>query len=115
MKKLFFIAQLLLFGFLFTSATFINNPSSVKGEVIWEGTGCDYYIIETNQWFVLVELYSGTLSKYDIVEGELHSFNFKVLTNKSRSNREVKVYIENFWSSKNSCYKWLEEHDKCGL
>ena len=115
MKKLIVITQILFLGLLFTSFTTNLNSSTVKGEVIWEGKGCDFYIIETSQWYVLVELYNGTLYEGDKVEGELHSYNFKYLTNKSRGDRQIKVWIENYWVRKNRCFEWLKEHDKCGL
>ena len=115
MKKIIIITQIIVAGFLFPSFTINTNSSTVKGEVIWEGKGCDFFIVETNQWYVLVEVYNGTLYKDDIVEGELHSYNFKYLTNKSRGDREVKVWIENYWSIKDRCFQWLREHHKCGL
>lgn len=115
MKKLIVISQVLFLGLLFASFSGNANTSLVKGEVIWEGNGCDFYIIETKQWFVLVELYSGTLYEGDNVEGELHSYNFKYLTNRSRGDRQVKVWVENYWGSRDRCFEWLREHDKCGL
>jgi hypothetical protein len=116
MKRLIYAVSILFIGLFLVAFTMIPNSSSiVKGEVIWEGRGCDFYIIETSQWYVLVEVYSGTLYEDDIVEGELHSYNFKYLKNKSRGDREVKVWVENYWSSKERCFEWLKDHDKCGL
>jgi hypothetical protein len=115
MKKLFLIINFFFVGLLITSFISKTNSTIVKGDVIWEGKGCDFYIIETNQWYVLVELYNGTLYEGDKVYGELHSFNFKNLTNKSRGNRQVKVWIENYWGSKSRCFEWLKNHEKCGL
>lgn len=115
MKKLKVITQILFLGFLITSFTIRTNSSTVKGEVIWEGKGCDFYIIETNQFYVLIELYSGTLYEGDKIEGELHSYNYNYLTNKSRRDQKIKVWIENYWGSKDRCFEWLREHDKCGL
>ncbi len=115
MKRLISVISILFFTLLMTSFQMTPNTTPIKGEVIWEGKGCDFYIIETSQWYVLVEVYSGTLYEDDIVEGELHSYNFKYLKNKSRGDREVKVWVENYWSSKERCFEWLKDHDKCGL
>lgn len=115
MKRLIYVISILFFTLLQTSFQMTPTTTPIKGEVIWEGKGCDFYIIETSQWYVLVEVYSGTLYEDDIVEGELHSYNFKYLKNKSRGDREVKVWVENYWSSKERCFEWLKDHDKCGL
>jgi hypothetical protein len=115
MKRLISAISILFFTVLMNSFQMTPNTTPIKGEVIWEGKGCDFYIIETSQWYVLVEVYSGTLYEDDIVEGELHSYNFKYLKNKSREDREVKVWVENYWSSKERCFEWLKDHGKCGL
>ncbi len=115
MKRLILIFSMLFLGFFLVGFTMFANSSNVKGEVIWEGKGCDFYIIQTNQWYVLVEVYSGALNEDDIVEGELHSYKYKYLKNKSRGDREVKVWVENYWSNKERCFEWLKDHDKCGL
>lgn len=105
-------------AFLFSSVAFVphasNTPadSSVDGEVIWDGGGCDYYIIETSRYYVLAERYSGRLEEGDKVSGDLHSYSFHELRNKSRDS-EVRVYVENYWSSKDTCFEWLSDHDKC--
>ena len=113
MKNRIFILKILMISFLMSSYTLNTNVSMNKGEVIWEGKDCDYYIIETNQWFVLVELYNGRLYDGDKVVGELHTYNFKYLTNETRGDRQVKVWIENYWSNKERCFEWLKDHNKC--
>lgn len=115
MKRILWI--ILLFGMMFplTSFTSSSNSDGIVGEVIWEGSGCDFYIIQTSSYFVLVEWYNGNLYKGDKVKGDLHSYNFKYLTNLSRSDSKVKVWIENYWFSKDRCFEWLKEHEKCGF
>ena len=93
----------------------MSTSDEIVGEVIWEKNGCDYYIIETNKFFVLAEWYKGRLYEGDKVVGPLHSYGFKFLKNTSRSDGEVKVYIENYWTSKSKCLDWLKEKDKCGM
>jgi hypothetical protein len=119
MKVLLKTAIVLVLAMTITSLTSTANANAnandVEGIVIWEKNGCDYYIIETNKFFVLVEWYKGKLYEGDKVVGQLHSYNFKYLINKSRNNAEVKVYIENYWFTKEECFKWLRENNKCGF
>ena len=77
------------------------------------GDGCDFYIIETKRFFVLVEWYNGSLYKGNKVRGELHTYNFKYLTNLSKNNSKVKVWIVNYWNTKGRCFEWLIENEKC--
>jgi len=98
-----------------TSFTSISTSDDIVGEVIWEKSGCDFYIVETQKYFVLVEWYKGRLYEGDKLKGELHSYGYKYLKNTSRNDDEVKVYIENYWTFKTICFEWLKEHDKCGL
>lgn len=115
MKALFKTTIVLVLTMIITSFTSTASASDVEGTVVWSKKGCDYHIIETNQFFVLVEWYKGRLYEGDKVAGELHSYNFKNLKNKSRSNEEVQVYIENYWSKKDECFKWLKKEGKCGF
>ncbi|MHB1146862.1 MAG: hypothetical protein ACYC01_04625 [Lutibacter sp.] len=115
MKQILFIGLLLVVLSTTTSFTSYNNFDDIIGEVIWESDGCDFYIIETNRWFVLVELYNGRLNEGDKVKGDLHSYNFKYLINLSRSDSEIKVWVENYWGSKDRCFEWLKENEKCGF
>ena len=96
------------------SSTTVLSSDPVVGKVIWEGRGCDFYIIETAQFYVLVEVFSGSLNDGDKIVGELHSYNFKDLINLSRNDTKVRVWIENYWNRKETCFEWLREHDKCG-
>ncbi|MPN12798.1 hypothetical protein SDC9_160118 [bioreactor metagenome] len=115
MKTKIFTSIFLLLTFL-TTTSFISNykiaSDEIQGEVIWEGKNCDFYIIETRRYYVLVELYRGRLDKGDKVEGELHRYGFKYLKN-LRTDSEIKVYIENYWSSKETCFEWLKDNNKC--
>lgn len=115
MKRILLIILLIGAMFPMTSFTSSSNSEDIIGEVIWEGNECDFYIIETSKFFVLVEWYRGSLYEGDKVKGDLHSYNFKYLTNLSRSNSEVKVWIEDYWFSKERCFEWLKEEEKCGF
>lgn len=112
-----FLQKILLAGFVLAivalRTAYANNvQESVDGKVIWDGGSCDYYIIETNRFYVLAERYTGRLNEGDKVSGELHGYRFKYLKNITKDS-EVKVYVENYWPSKDTCFNWLQEHDKC--
>ena len=115
MKRLLFVT--ILFGLFSVTSSFteVNSSDDIIGEVIWEGIGCDYYIIETMQWYVLVEWYSGSLNEGDRVSGDLHSYNFIDIKNISKDNSNVRVWVEDYWSSKDDCFDWLKENKKCGF
>ena len=115
MKRILFFTLLVTVLPVMSSFTFTSNSEDAIGEVIWEKSGCDYYIIETKKWYVLVEWYRGKLYKGDKVKGDLHAYNYKYLTNLSRNNSEVKVWVENYWGSKDRCFEWLKENEKCGF
>lgn len=107
----------LLLTFLLTTSFTPNYKTTIddiQGEVIWEGKNCDFYIVETRRYFVLVELYRGRLDDGDKVEGELHRYGFKYLKNLKKDS-EIKVYIENYWRSKETCFEWLKDNKKCEL
>ena len=114
MRKIIFVAQYIILMFFFSSVCYAVIPSEVKGEVSWSGKQCSYCIIQTSQYYVLVEVQSGSLNKDDQVEGELHAYNFKTITDTSHG-KNVRVYIENYWSSKDRCFEWLKQHNKCSL
>lgn len=115
MKTKFLLLAALFFT-IFLTTSFISpkshNFDDIQGEVIWEGKNCDFYIIETRQYYVLVELYKGRLDEGDKVSGELHKYGFKYLQNLKKDS-EIKVYIENYWVSKQTCFDWLRDNKKC--
>jgi hypothetical protein len=102
------VALLGMSGSLMSSSI---GVSVVKGVVVYDGKS-DFHIIETGSFFVLCEWYSGPdFSSGDVITGELHSYGFKMVrvNNKETS---TKIYIENYWTSKDKCFDWLREHGK---
>lgn len=112
MKKNLFAILLVLLSTLATYYTFAAKvESNEKGVVIFDAKS-DYHIVETSRFYVLVEWYSGPdFSKGDVIYGDLHSYYFKMVK-VNRNTDETKVYIENHWTSKESCMEWLRENDK---
>lgn len=88
-----------------THLNFIETFDCVGGEVVYQGSH-DYYVVETAKGFTVCELYYGRLSVGDRLYGELNSYSFKYIFNKS-SNSEVKVWIDDFMLSKDSAIKCL--------
>ena len=115
MKKLISILLFVLMTFLTSSFAFKSESRDIDGRVVWVGKRCDFCVVETRTWFVLVEIYNGNLSENDFISGDLHSYGSKKILNKSQRNREVRVYIENYWGRKDTGFEWLKSHNKCEL
>ena len=112
MKKILLATLFGLLTMLGWSNTFITEAEgNEKGVVIFDAKS-DYHIVETSRFYVLVEWYSGPdFSKGDVIYGDLHSYNFKMVR-VNNNTKETKVYIENYWTSKERCMEWLREHNK---
>ncbi|MEZ5848983.1 MAG: hypothetical protein R3C70_19715 [Geminicoccaceae bacterium] len=87
------------------------NALSAKGTVVYYKSGCDYYIVETNMGFVLLEWYGGNdPSEGDILVGDYESYGMKDIYNLS-ADAETRVWVENFWLSRNQV---IEDYfDQC--
>ena len=96
-----------------TNQQYVNyeeNSNCVDGVVVYEGRG-DYYIVETNKGFTILETYSGFLSEGDEIRGELNKYNFTYII-KINNDSEIKVYIEDYMLSDERALEWLGEHDR---
>ena len=89
----------------------IAPPEPVTGVVIYDGS-FGYHIVETKQMYVIVEWFSGpNFSKGDRITGRLLSFGATdVFVNKKE--KSTRVYVEDYFASKDSCFKWLKEHGR---
>lgn len=99
-----------------TSVSSSATKSSTVGEVIWTGSGCSYAILETNTNYVLVETYSGYLyagQRVKAKDGNFHSYGFRDA--RTSSDSDVRLYVENYYGSKTSCFDWLKSRGKCGI
>lgn len=105
--RLLFAILVTLIVMAFASST----SSTVKGDVVYDGRS-DYHIVFTGQYYVIVEWYSGPdFSKGDALTGDLHSYGFKMVT-VNKSEKQTKIYIENYWSNIDKCYDWLKKNNK---
>lgn len=87
-----------------------ETSSCVDGIVVYEGRS-DYFIVETQRGYTVLETHGGFLSNGDRIRGELNSYNFKYII-KTRSDSEVRVYIEDYMLSKDRAVEWLGRHNK---
>lgn len=112
MKK---IILLLTLFFSFALSTFAYDDyeetnDCVNGIVVYEGKD-DYYIVETQRGYTILEWYKGRLYEGDKVRGELNRYKFHYILNKSR-DCEVRVYIEDWGLSEQNALNWMKEHNK---
>ena len=85
--------------------------SAAKGDVIYYKSECDYYIVETNMGYVLLEWYGGNdPSEGDTLVGDYESYGMKDIYNLT-ADSETKVWVEDFWLSKDSVLE--KYYDKC--
>lgn len=86
--------------------------SSVAGVVVLEATpGCDYFVVETNMGYSLLERYGGVISIWegDRVFGEIHSYGFKNIYIEGRG--EMRVWVDDFWMSASDAIQYFRS--KC--
>lgn len=85
-----------------TAILFPSIASAAKGLVVLYKSGCDYYIVETNMGYVLLEWHGGNdPSEGDALAGDYEAYGMKDIYNLT-VDAETKVWVEDFWLSKNS-------------
>lgn len=91
-----------------------THKDEEEGVVIWDYNSCDYIIIETRGWYVVAEKRMGSyfLDSGDRVRGDLTSYGFKDVYALSKDD-EVRLYIDNYHSSKEDALKNVIE--KCQI
>ncbi len=75
--------------------------------VLEDTPSCDYFVIETDSGFSLVEWYGGTIyvMEGDQVYGDLHASGFKEIYIERRG--KMKVWIEDYWADKTQALKFF--------
>ena len=104
MKKLIFCALLL--------GLFATDAEAAKGVVVYAPSQChDYFVVETNLGFDLLEWFGGHLpNEGERIIGEFESYGMKdvyVLPN----GQSMKVWVEDYWLTTDSAARKLRE--KC--
>jgi hypothetical protein len=103
-SHLVFFASILLF------TSFAGTSFAAKGEVVYKKSGCDYFIVETNMGYALLEWYGGNdPDEGDIVVGNFESYGFKDIYNLT-ANSILRVWVEDYWLSKEEALEQYFEH-----
>ena len=78
---------------------------AATGIVVLKNSSCDYYLVETNMGFALLEWYGGNDPDVgDTIVGDFESYGMKTLSNLTMSS-ETKAWVEDYWLSKSSAIK----------
>jgi hypothetical protein len=86
---------------------------SASGVVAYVGTGCDYFIVQTNGGdYALLEWYGGAMpSVRDRVVGNFESYGFVDIVNLT-SGQTTHVWVDDYWLSRDSVVEKYTE--QCG-
>ena len=91
----------------FSMATF-----ATKGVVVYNKSDCDYYIVETNMGYVLLEWYGGNdPGEGAALVGDYESYGMKTVYNLF-AEAEARVWVEEYWMSKDDVIE--EYYNQCG-
>ena len=83
----------------------IGAGSASKGEVVYYPGGCDYFIVETDSGFALLEWYGGNdPDERDVIVGNFESYGSKDIYNLT-ADSELRVWVEDFWLSKEDAFE----------
>lgn len=82
---------------------------AAKGEVVYKKDGCDYFIVETNMGYAILEWYGGNDPDVgDVLVGDFESYGTKDIYNVT-TEAELQVWVEDYWLSKEDALeKWAE-------
>jgi len=85
--------------------------TAAKGVVVYYKSGCDYYIVETNMGFALLEWYGGNdPGEGDTLVGDFESYGMKDIYNLT-ADAETTVWVEDYWLSRDSAIE--KYYEKC--
>lgn len=83
---------------------------AAKGVVVAYPAGCDYYIVETNSGYALLEWFGGNdPSEGDVLVGDFERYGMKTIYNVT-ADRETRVWVEDFWLSESSAIAQYRDH-----
>lgn len=84
---------------------------AAKGVVLFYKSGCDYYIVATDNGYALLEWYGGNdPSEGDILLGAYESYGMKHVYNLS-ADSETQVWVEDYWLNEGRVVE--KYYDKC--
>lgn len=90
----------------------LSSPAyGATGAIVYKKSGCDYFIVETNRGFALLEWYGGhDPDTGDTLVGDYESYGFKDIFD-TTSDSELRVWVEDYLPSKDSVVE--KYNDKC--
>jgi hypothetical protein len=93
-----------------------TGPAAAQAEksgfVVSIDSRCDYFIVDAPLGYVLVEWFGGSVPNVgDVLVGDLESFGFKWLRNRSAGNA-VRVWVDDYWMSRDRATERYLDH--CG-
>lgn len=101
--------QIGLAAIFLAMASWTVSAFAAKGVVVYNRS-CDYYIVETNMGYALLEWYGGNdPSEGDVMVGDYESYGMKEIYNVT-ADSEAKVWVEEFWLSEDRVIEELREH-----
>lgn len=104
------------------AVTFANNDGIYKfQEKSANDTNCmvlvtelksDYWVGYEDYGYVIFELYGyAFMDKDDVICGNIRSYGFKDAYNATKE-KNIRIYVEDYGLSKQSCIDWINSHDK---
>ena len=85
--------------------------TAAKGVIVYYKSGCDYYIVETNRGYALLEWYGGNdPNEGDAIVGDYESYGMKNIFNIS-ADSETRVWVEDYGLSKDRIIE--KYYEKC--
>ncbi len=84
--------------------------SGAKGVVVYYKSGCDYYVVQSNMGYALLEWYGGNdPNEGDVLAGEFEAYGMKQIYNLT-ADAETTVWVEDFWLSKDNVIEQYFSH-----
>jgi hypothetical protein len=73
---------------------------AARGTVVYNRSGCDYFIVSTQASFALLEWYGGhDPAEGDAVAGDFETYGMKDIFDLT-ADAETQVWVEDFWLSR---------------
>jgi hypothetical protein len=89
----------------------VASAKAETGVVALRVSGCDYYLIETNQGYTVVEWYGGhDPSRGEPVIGSFNSYGMKTIFF-GQGREEGRVWIDDYWLSEDDALEKIS--DQC--
>ena len=80
----------------------LPTVQAARGTVVYNRSGCDYFIVTSQAGFALLEWYGGhDPAEGDAVAGDFETYGMKDIFDRS-ANAETRVWVEDFWLSRSN-------------